>query len=213
MLIGSSDRACLPGFASSGFQLQSHLAMALWKDSSTSVKEPAKDLTKDLAKDAAGPINLAPPSAFSNPTVPEVPAVSIPTIPEPRIAPMTASVTPIRELETRRSESVITNELTIEGKIEGTGNVRIAGKFKGEVNVQGNLVIEQGAMVTANVRAQTITIAGQLEGNIEGASRVELLETGMLTGDVMADSLTVAAGSRMRGKADFGWTDKASRNP
>ncbi|MEP6835253.1 MAG: polymer-forming cytoskeletal protein [Gemmatimonas sp.] len=185
--------------------------MALWKDSSTSVKEPVKDPPKDLANEAAGAINLAPPSAFSNPTVPEVPSVPVPTIPEPRMVPMTASTMPAREAEMRRSESIITNELTIEGKIEGTGNVRIAGKFKGEVNVQGNLVIEQGAMVTANVRAQTITIAGQLEGNIEGATRVELLETGVLTGDVMADSLTVAAGSRMRGKADFGWTDKASR--
>ena len=187
--------------------------MALWKDSSTSVKEPVKDPTKDLAKDTAPVINLAPPSAFSNPTMPEVPAIPVPVIPEPRMAPMTASVTPMRDPELRKTESVITNELTIEGKIEGTGNVRIAGKFKGEVNVQGNLVIEQGSMVTANVRAQTITIAGQLEGNIEGATRVELLETGVLTGDVMADSLTVAAGSRMRGKADFGWTDKASRNP
>lgn len=126
---------------------------------------------------------------------------------------MTASVTPIRDPDARRKESVITEDLTIEGKIEGSGNVRIAGKFKGEVSVQGNLVIEQGATVTATVRAQTITIAGELEGNIEAATRVELLETGVLTGDVTADSLTVAAGSRMRGKADFGWTDKKTRTP
>ncbi|MBC8086338.1 MAG: polymer-forming cytoskeletal protein [Phycisphaerae bacterium] len=132
---------------------------------------------------------------------------------EPRANSMTAGITPIRDLDSRRKESVITEELTIEGKIEGSGNVRIAGKFKGEVNVQGNLVIEQGATVTANVRALTITIAGQLEGNIEGATRVELLETGVLTGDVVADSLTVAAGSRMRGQADFGWTDKKTRTP
>ncbi|MEO7997976.1 MAG: polymer-forming cytoskeletal protein [Gemmatimonadaceae bacterium] len=183
--------------------------MALWKDSSASVKEPAKDQMKDLAKDA-GAVNLAPPpSSFTNPVMPEVPEMPLQPIPEPRMPPMTV---PVRDVEMRRTESVLTNELTIEGKIEGSGNVRIAGKFKGEVNVTGNLVIEQGAVVTANVRAQTITIAGQLEGNIEGATRVELLETGVLTGDVMADSLTVAAGSRMRGKADFGWSDnKATR--
>lgn len=162
---------------------------------------------KDLAKDG-GAINLSPPANFANPIMPEVPEMPVPTIPEPRMPPMTV---PMREVETRRTESVLTNELTIEGKIEGSGNVRIAGKFKGEVNVTGNLVIEQGAVVTANVRAGTITIAGQLEGNIEGAMRVELLETGVLTGDVMAESLTVAAGSRMRGKADFGWNDKATR--
>ena len=183
--------------------------MALWKDSNSTVKEPAKDQAGNVAKDA-GAINMTPPSSFTNPVLPDVPAMPVAPIVEPRMA-STPSVAPMREMETRRTESVITNELTIEGKIEGSGNVRIAGKFKGEVNVQGNLVIEQGAMVTANVRAQTITIAGQLEGNIEGAVRVELLESGVLTGDVMADSLTVAAGSRMRGKAEFGWNDKAVR--
>ncbi len=36
-------------------------------------------------------------------------------------------------------ESVIAADLTIEGKIEGSGHVRIAGRFKGDVSVQGNL--------------------------------------------------------------------------
>ena len=127
---------------------------------------------------------------------------------QPHRPSMTASVTPLRDVAQNRKESVLTEELTIEGKIEGSGNVRIAGKFKGDVNVQGNLAIEQGAIVTGSVRALTITIAGTLEGNIEAATRVELLESGVLNGDVTAESLTVAAGSRMRGKADFGWTDK-----
>ena len=30
----------------------------------------------------------------------------------------------------------------------------------------------------------------------------------MLTGDLKAGSLTVSAGSRMRGKVEFGWDDK-----
>jgi len=34
---------------------------------------------------------------------------------------------------------------------------------------------------------------------------VELSESGVLTGDLKASSLTVAAGSRMRGKVEFGW--------
>ena len=100
---------------------------------------------------------------------------------------------------------MIAANLTIEGKIEGSGNVRIAGRFKGDVHVKGNLSIEPGASLTGGVRANTVTIGGQLEGNIDGALRVELLETGVLNGDLSADSLTVAAGSRMRGKVEFGW--------
>jgi cytoskeletal protein CcmA (bactofilin family) len=106
-------------------------------------------------------------------------------------------------------ESLIAADLTIEGKIEGTGHVRIAGNFKGDVNVQGNLTIEPGARVTGEVRASTVIIGGELEGNIHAAARVELLQTGVLNGDLKAGSLTVAAGSKMRGRAEFGWDDKA----
>ena len=88
----------------------------------------------------------------------------------------------------------------------------IAGKFKGDVNVQGNLTIDAGAHVTGQVRAHTVTLGGELHGNIEGAARVELLDTGVLAGDVKAGSLTVAAGSRMRGQVEFGWSEQAARS-
>jgi cytoskeletal protein CcmA (bactofilin family) len=125
-----------------------------------------------------------------------------------------ASVTaaPRRVTDTQAKESLIASDLTIEGKIEGTGHVRIAGRFKGDVNVQGDLTIEAGAKLTGGVRAKRVIIAGELEGNIEGAIRVELLEGGVLIGDVKAGALTVAAGSRMRGQADFGWEEKKGAN-
>src|SRR5690606_16904257 len=88
-------------------------------------------------------------------------------------------------------ESVISADLTIEGKIEGSGHVRIAGRFKGDVNVQGDLTIENGAKVTGGVRANRVNVAGELEGNIESASRVELVESGAINGDIKADTLTV----------------------
>ena len=101
--------------------------------------------------------------------------------------------------------------LTIEGKIEGSGHVRIAGSFKGDVHVQGNLTIEAGAKVTGGVRAHTVVVGGELEGNIDAAARVELLQTGVLNGDLKAGSPTVAAGSRMRGRAEFGWEEKGGK--
>jgi cytoskeletal protein CcmA (bactofilin family) len=106
-------------------------------------------------------------------------------------------------------ESMLASDLTIEGKIEGSGHVRIAGSFKGDVNVQGNLTIETGARVTGQVRASTVIVAGELHGNIEAAARVEIQETGILVGDVKAGSLTVSAGSRMRGQVEFGWGEKS----
>src|SRR6476619_342218 len=111
--------------------------------------------------------------------------------------------------ETQAKESLIASDLTIEGKIEGAGHVRIAGRFKGDVNVQGDLTLDAGAKLTGSVRARKVVVAGELEGNIDGAQRVELLQGGVLVGDVKAGTLTVAAGARMRGQVDFGWEDKA----
>jgi cytoskeletal protein CcmA (bactofilin family) len=110
-------------------------------------------------------------------------------------------------------ESLIAADITIEGKIEGSGHVRIAGKFKGDVNVQGDLTIEKDAKVNGSVRAKRVTVAGELEGNIDDAAQVDLQQSGVLIGDLKAGSLTVAAGSRMRGQAEFGWDDKNAPKP
>jgi cytoskeletal protein CcmA (bactofilin family) len=154
------------------------------------------------------------PNAPTSPTSPP-PPMPTGTL-TPRETPMPA--TPPTNSDTLRrpqgvradlKESLIAADLTIEGKIEGSGHVRIAGSFKGDVNVQGNLTIEVGARVTGQVRASTVIVGGELHGNIEAAARVELQETGMVVGDVKAGSLTVAAGSRMRGQVEFGWGEKS----
>jgi len=106
-------------------------------------------------------------------------------------------------------ESHIAAEITIEGKIAGSGHVRIAGRFKGDVQVDGNVSLDAGARLEGHVKASVVSVGGELIGNIENAKRVELLETGVINGDVKAGSLTVAAGSRMRGQVEFGYEGEA----
>src|SRR5947208_7038163 len=126
--------------------------------------------------------------------------------PSPTPAPVAAAA-PRANPGVARKESLIADAITIEGKIEGGGSVRVAGKFKGDVNVQGDLTIETGAKLTGSVRADKVTIAGELEGNVEQSSHVDLLQTGVVMGDLKAGSVTVAAGARMRGQAEFGWDE------
>lgn len=136
------------------------------------------------------------------------PPAAEPSKPEPvRAADPPPYAVRAAEVDAARKESLIAADISIEGKIEGAGNVRIAGVFKGDVNVQGDLNIETGAKVTGSVRASAVVIAGDLEGNIESAKRVDLQQKGSITGDVKAGSLTVAAGAKMRGQAVFGWDD------
>jgi cytoskeletal protein CcmA (bactofilin family) len=120
------------------------------------------------------------------------------------IAPSTSRRTAPREAK----ESVIHSDINITGKIDGSGHVRIAGRFEGDVHIQGDLTIDAGAKLTGAVRAASVTIGGEIEGNIESAENVEILSTGMLNGDLKAGTLTVASGSRMRGRVEFGWGDE-----
>ena len=152
--------------------------MAIWKDPTPAKAEPAR-FDAPSPTPAPAPINEAP---------------------QPTSAP-----TPIRAVDTPARESVIAADLTIEGKIEGSGHVRIAGKFKGDVKVQGNLTIEPGAKVSGGVSANKVTLAGELDGNIHSAQQVELQQSGVINGDLKAGTLTVAAGSKIRGHIDCGW--------
>jgi cytoskeletal protein CcmA (bactofilin family) len=155
--------------------------MAIWKDI----------VTKDAESNEAP---AAPPPAVR--PRPEA-------VPSPSQAPGAAAAAPRRELK----ESVIATGLTFEGKIEGSGHVRIAGRFKGDVHVDGTLTIEAGAHLAGAVRAGSVIVAGEIEGNIESAHKVELHQTGVINGDVNAGSLSVAGGARMRGRAEFGWSE------
>jgi len=107
-------------------------------------------------------------------------------------------------------ESVFGAGVTIEGKIEGDSNLRIAGQFKGDINIRGDLNIDKGARISAKINAVNVTIGGELEGNVNASAQVKLLESAQLIGDLKATTLTVLAGSRMRGHVEFGWSELES---
>ena len=171
--------------------------MALWKDSTAPTKEAPLPLTP-----AAPPAPAAPAAA-----APAEPVIKR----EPEHTMELAPKAPQRVASREMKESIVAPEITITGKIVGAGHVRIAGRFEGDVHIQGDLTIEQGAKLTGGVRAESVTIAGEIEGNIENAVKVELQSTGVINGDIKAGALTVAAGSKMRGRAEFGWADEPEK--
>jgi cytoskeletal protein CcmA (bactofilin family) len=170
--------------------------MALWKESPTS------------GTPGSPAIAGAPPAV-----VPERVTTDRPTIDPGAVSPRRPVPMPSKAAS-EGGESVIAANLSIEGKIEGSGNVRMAGRFKGDVRIDGNFTMDPGSQLTGQVLAGIVIVGGELQGNIESAKRVDVLEGGVIVGDVKAGSITVAAGSRMRGHVEFGWDDaKGSVKP
>jgi cytoskeletal protein CcmA (bactofilin family) len=141
------------------------------------------------------------PSEENNEKPVEKPAVT--AVPPAQVtATATSKESPTKE----RGESVFGAGVTIEGRIEGDANVRIGGKFKGDIQIKGDLNLEKGARLAAKISAANVTLGGELEGNVIASGQVKLLESAQLIGDLKANTLTVAAGSRMRGHVEFGWS-------
>lgn len=146
--------------------------------------------------------NMKPSGSDAPPVMPQTaPAAAAPT-------PTPSPVPPPRENVVTRSrrESVFGVGVSIEGKIEGDTDVRIAGKFKGDIQIKGELTVEKGAHVTAKINAANVALSGEVNGNVSATGQIRLLEAGQVIGDLKASTLTVAAGSRMRGHVECGWS-------
>lgn len=99
----------------------------------------------------------------------------------------------------KRVESVLGPGIHYKGTASGAGGMRIEGTFDGDINIQGALVIADGAKVTADVRAGAVSVAGSLKGNIV-AGKVEILSTGRVWGDLVTNAFATEEGAFLRGQ-------------
>lgn len=97
---------------------------------------------------------------------------------------------------------VIDIETGIEGNVKFSGpiNLRINGKFEGELETKGILIIGENADVKAKiVKGDNITIAGRVKGDIICSTRLELSASAKVIGNVETPILVIAEGAQLKG--------------
>jgi len=94
-----------------------------------------------------------------------------------------------------------------DGKLVFDGTVRVDGKFKGEVFTKGVLVIGEGAVVHAEVEADTIIVSGEVHGNLKAAKRIEIRSPGRLYGNIKTATLLVEEGVIFEGSCQMNMKD------
>jgi cytoskeletal protein CcmA (bactofilin family) len=99
----------------------------------------------------------------------------------------------------KRIDSVIGPGLSLRGTLTGAGGIRIEGTFDGIIDIQGPLLITDGAKVTAEIRAGAVSVGGSVKGNIT-AGKVELLATGRVWGDLVTTAFATEEGAFLRGQ-------------
>ena len=99
-----------------------------------------------------------------------------------------------------RITSVLGPGVIWEGKITGSGGVRIEGTFEGQIALRGMLVVgESGRVTCENIRANTVIVAGAVRGNIT-TQKLEIRATGRVWGDVVSTSFVTEDGGFLRGQ-------------
>ena len=95
--------------------------------------------------------------------------------------------------------TILTSGCHFSGKLYCRGSSRIAGKIEGQIISEGFLVIEEEAMITAEIKADEAVIQGKVQGKLQATSRVELCASSQFEGDIITPVLVVREGAHFNG--------------
>jgi len=87
----------------------------------------------------------------------------------------------------------------ISGKLTFEGTTRIDGQVEGEIVAKESLLIGEGAVVTAQIKANSIIIAGKVSGDITASQRLEIRPSARVIGNLTSPVLIVHEGAMFEG--------------
>lgn len=100
-----------------------------------------------------------------------------------------------------------------EGKLTFEGQVRIDGKFSGQIFTKDVLVIGDGARVNAEINAGTVIVNGVVEGNIRATQLIELHQPGRIKGNLETPTLSMDKGVIFEGSCKMENIGKGGATP
>ena len=107
-----------------------------------------------------------------------------------------------RRENAREPYSYVDAETTVEGTLTAGARLRVDGRVRGEVRVEGVLEVAPGGRIEVGpVRAADVRIAGEIVADVHAAGTVELWNGGRLEGDVRATSLDIEEGATFLGRS------------
>jgi cytoskeletal protein CcmA (bactofilin family) len=83
---------------------------------------------------------------------------------------------------------------SFEGKLLFEGNVRIDGKFTGEIISTDTLIIGEGADVKGEIQVGTLVIVGDYNGNAKAIKSIELRAPAKVRGALTTASIVIERG-------------------
>lgn len=107
----------------------------------------------------------------------------------------------------------ISGEIVSDGKVSlrKVGDVTIssrdlellAANFKGDVTVEGDVIIDAGSTLQGNIRSARVFCKGTIRGNLNVAESVVADEHAAIIGNIKTPSMDIACGARINGQVQM----------
>jgi cytoskeletal protein CcmA (bactofilin family) len=112
--------------------------------------------------------------------------------------------TPVPRPENTAENTVIGENISIEGNIRGEEHLVIEGSMKGNVEMEKhNFTVGSKGRVEGEINAQNVKISGQMIGNIKTQSKVQITKEADFMGDIKAKSISVEDGAYFKGSIEL----------
>ena len=106
-------------------------------------------------------------------------------------------------LEDDDFDTILSSDIEFSGTLNFEKNFLIKGKLSGNIFSQGFLVVDEEAVVEANISASRVVIRGSVKGNVTASEKVELTITGKLIGNVTAPEIFMETGCTFNGRCNM----------
>ena len=99
-------------------------------------------------------------------------------------------------------EAVIGRTTKVRGRVSGEGSVLLEGTLEGDIAVQGDFTVAEGARAASNVEAQAVVVRGELDGDVRARGVVHIESGARVRGDVHGESVAIDEGAEFSGRLD-----------
>jgi cytoskeletal protein CcmA (bactofilin family) len=100
------------------------------------------------------------------------------------------------------ARAVIGASTRIRGRITGDGHLTVDGSVEGDIAIRGDLVVGEGASLTSNVEAESVSIAGSLDGDVSARGLVKLGAGAKMSGNIKGEQIAIDEGAEFAGRLD-----------
>ena len=103
----------------------------------------------------------------------------------------------------RKIRTILGKGASFHGDMNFKYSLKINGSFIGNIETSGFLIVGEGALVEADVSADSIVVAGTVNGDIYARERVEMLSTGRVYGNIKAKKIKISDGVIFNGRCEM----------